>query len=105
MWWDHGINGLRRKGPCPWGRFTPHTWGNGIQLLANAHLLAATFPEAYLEYPLDPPEWTETSRDFLQDKPVVPINGFMSVETGPGLGFSLAEHTLECRSLHAVGTQ
>ena len=69
--------------------FTPHTWGNGIQLLANAHLLAATFPDAYLEYPLDPPEWTEASRDFLQAKPVVPINGFMSVETGPGLGFAL----------------
>ena len=38
--------------------FTPHTWGNGIGLLANAHLTAGTVDAPFLEFPFDPPEWT-----------------------------------------------
>src|SRR5262249_12681340 len=44
--------------------FVPHTWGNGIGLLANLHL-AASIPECpFLEFPHDPPSgFTLVSRD------------------------------------------
>ena len=42
--------------------FSPHTWGNGIQFLANAHVAAGTTGSPYIEFPFDPPEWTEMRR-------------------------------------------
>ena len=48
--------------------FTPHTWGNGIGLLANAHLTAGTVGAPFLEFPFDPPEWTTARRDFVLDR-------------------------------------
>ena len=56
-----GITGLRRVAAdvVAAGKvFTPHTWGNGIGLLANAHLTAGTVDAPFLEFPFDPPEWT-----------------------------------------------
>ena len=56
-----GITGLRRLADDVVGAgktFTPHTWGNGIGLLANAHLTAGTVGAPFLEFPFDPPEWT-----------------------------------------------
>ena len=62
-----GITGLRRLAAdvVAAGKvFTPHTWGNGIGLLANAHLTAGTVDAPFLEFPFDPPEWTTARRDF-----------------------------------------
>ena len=56
-----GITGLRRLAAdvsAAGKTFTPHTWGNGIGLLANAHLVAGTVGAPFLEFPFDPPEWT-----------------------------------------------
>ena len=50
--------------------FTPHTWGNGIGLLANLHLTAGTVDTPFIEYPFDPPEWTPARRDYPLARPI-----------------------------------
>ena len=52
--------------------FTPHTWTNGIGLLANLHLSAGIGGGPYLEFPYDPPGWTPERRDFMLAEPIVP---------------------------------
>src|SRR5829696_6646 len=52
--------------------FTPHTWTNGIGLLANLHLSAGIGGGPYLEFPYDPPGWTPRRRDFMLAEPLVP---------------------------------
>ena len=61
-----GITGLRRVGD-PGRRstalvFTPHTWTNGMGVVANAHLVAGLGDSPFLEYPYDPPEWELADR-------------------------------------------
>ncbi|MGQ0676671.1 MAG: mandelate racemase/muconate lactonizing enzyme family protein [Rhodospirillales bacterium] len=75
--------------------FTPHTWGNGIGLLANAHLKAGASDGSYLEFPWDPPEWTLDRRDYPIEKPGdVDRNGDLVLGLTPGLGFELDEKLL-----------
>ena len=75
--------------------FTPHTWTNGIGLLANLHLAAAVGGGPYLEYPYDPPGWTPERRDFMLAEPVrVDSEGFLTIPDRPGLGFELADDLL-----------
>ena len=45
--------------------FTPHTWTNGIGLLANLHVAAGVGGGPFLEFPYDPPGWTPERRDFM----------------------------------------
>ncbi len=73
-------------------RFSPHTWGNGIGLIANLHLVAATGLCPFLEYPLDPPGWTVERRDFILTEPIwVSSNGELELSERPGLGVELCE--------------
>jgi L-alanine-DL-glutamate epimerase-like enolase superfamily enzyme len=75
--------------------FTPHTWGNGIGLLANAHLVGGTSDGSYLEFPWDPPEWGIERRDFMLRRPVdVDADGDLVLSDAPGLGFELDEEML-----------
>jgi L-alanine-DL-glutamate epimerase-like enolase superfamily enzyme len=75
--------------------FTPHTWTNGIGLLANLQLTAGVGGGPYLEYPYDPPGWTPERRDFMLAEPVrVDAEGFLAVPDRPGLGFELADDIL-----------
>jgi D-galactarolactone cycloisomerase len=75
--------------------FTPHTWTNGIGLLANLHLTAGVGGGPYLEFPYDPPGWTPERRDFMLAEPVrVDAEGFVTVPDRPGLGFELADDLL-----------
>ena len=56
-----GITGLRRIAAlCREAGliFTPHTWTNGVGLIANLHLSAACSNAPFVEFPYDPPEWT-----------------------------------------------
>jgi D-galactarolactone cycloisomerase len=72
--------------------FTPHTWTNGIGLLANLHLTAGVGGGPYIEFPYDPPGWTPERRDFMLTEPVrVDGEGFLRVPDTPGLGFELAD--------------
>ena len=51
--------------------FTPHTWTNGLGLLANLHVVAGVGGGPYVEFPYDPPGWTAASgRDFFLTEPV-----------------------------------
>ncbi|HEX5468313.1 MAG TPA: mandelate racemase/muconate lactonizing enzyme family protein [Gaiellaceae bacterium] len=75
--------------------FTPHTWTNGIGLLANLHLTAGVGGGPYLEFPYDPPGWTPGRRDFMLAEPVrVDGEGFLAIPGRPGLGFDLADDLL-----------
>jgi L-alanine-DL-glutamate epimerase-like enolase superfamily enzyme len=93
-----GITGLRGLAAdiVAAGRvFTPHTWGNGIGLLANAHLTAGTVGAPFLEFPFDPPEWTTARRDFLLTETIeVDDEGWITLSERPGLGVALDEEVL-----------
>jgi L-alanine-DL-glutamate epimerase-like enolase superfamily enzyme len=70
--------------------FTPHTWTNGIGLLANLHLAAGVGGGPFLELPYDPPGWTPERRDFMLAEPMRPDpDGHLAVPDRPGLGFEL----------------
>jgi L-alanine-DL-glutamate epimerase-like enolase superfamily enzyme len=67
--------------------FTPHTWTNGLGLLANLHVVAGVGGGPFLEFPFDPPGWTVERRDFFLEEPiVVGRDGCVSVPALPGLG-------------------
>jgi D-galactarolactone cycloisomerase len=74
--------------------FTPHTWTNGIGLLANLHVVAAAGGGPYVEFPYDPPWWTPERRDFVLAEPVRVRDGYLTVPDEPGLGFELADASL-----------
>jgi D-galactarolactone cycloisomerase len=81
--------------------FTPHTWTNGIGLLANVHLAAGVGVAPYLELPYDPPGWTPERRDWMLAEPVrLDGDGCVAVPDRPGLGVGLDEERLE---RHRVG--
>ncbi len=76
--------------------FSPHTWGNGIGFLANAHLAAGTGAPPYLEYAIDPPEWPLEVRDHMLEKIVMHDGtGHLDLGHAPGFGFELDEEILE----------
>ena len=67
--------------------FTPHTWTNGLGLLANLHVVAGVGGGPYVEFPYDPPGWTEERRDFFLAQPVrIDSDGCLAVPDAPGLG-------------------
>lgn len=72
--------------------FTPHTWTNGIGLLANLHVVAGIGGGPYLEYPYDPPGWTPARRDFMLAEPIgIDADGCLPVPDRPGIGAVLDE--------------
>jgi L-alanine-DL-glutamate epimerase-like enolase superfamily enzyme len=86
-----GIGGCRRIAGLAdlCGRaFSPHTWTNGLGLLANLHLALAVSTCPYVEVPLDPPAWTAARRDWILGGPVIDIasDGTVAPPPGPGLG-------------------
>lgn len=75
--------------------FTPHSWGNGIGVAANAHLMAGATDGGFFEFPWDPPEWTNARRDFMFRTPLdVDAQGDLVLSDAPGLGFELDEDVL-----------
>jgi L-alanine-DL-glutamate epimerase-like enolase superfamily enzyme len=93
-----GIEGVRRLAAAVETRgrvLTPHTWGNGIGLLANLHVAAGASNAPFVEFPYDPPEWTPARRDFVLAKPVdVDANGWVELGDAPGLGAGVDEAAL-----------
>jgi L-alanine-DL-glutamate epimerase-like enolase superfamily enzyme len=72
--------------------FTPHTWTNGLGLLANLHVAAGVGGGPYLEFPYDPPGWTEERRDFFLAEPVrIDADGCVRVPEAAGLGAEIDE--------------
>jgi D-galactarolactone cycloisomerase len=72
--------------------FTPHTWTNGIGVLANLHVCCGVGGGPFLEFPYDPPGWTPDRRDFMLAEPIeADADGFVHVPDAPGLGITLDE--------------
>lgn len=104
---SQGISGLRvlARAVEDAGRiFTPHTWGNGIGLMANLHLTAGTVAAPFIEFPLDPPEWTTARRDYVLTETIeADAEGWITLSDRPGLGIELDEDVL-ARTASAVAT-
>jgi L-alanine-DL-glutamate epimerase-like enolase superfamily enzyme len=76
--------------------FVPHTWSNGIGLLANLHLAASVPNCSWLEMPFDPPAFTRRAHDRLLAEPLtVDPDGMVRVPDRPGLGIVLDEEYLD----------
>jgi L-alanine-DL-glutamate epimerase-like enolase superfamily enzyme len=90
-----GISGTRTIADLALRRnrwFTPHTWTNGIGLLANLHVCCGVGGGPFLELPYDPPGWTPARRDFMLAEPVgIDVDGCIRVPDLPGLGIVLDE--------------
>ncbi|TIH35282.1 mandelate racemase/muconate lactonizing enzyme family protein [Subtercola vilae] len=66
--------------------FTPHTWSNGLGLLANLHVAAGVDAGPYIEFPFDPPGWTPERRDFFMQPLMIDAQGDLVVPEAAGLG-------------------
>ena len=76
--------------------FTPHTWGNGIGVMANLHLTAGTVGAPFIEFPYDPPTWSTARRDYpLKETIEVDSQGWITLSDKPGLGIELDEERLQ----------
>jgi L-alanine-DL-glutamate epimerase-like enolase superfamily enzyme len=93
-----GISGARTFADLVLRRnrwFTPHTWTNGIGLLANLHVCCGVGGGPLIEFPYDPPGWTPERRDFMLAEPVtIDSDGCLVVPSQPGLGFALDEQAV-----------
>ncbi len=74
----------------------PHTWGNGIGLMANLHLAAAIPNCPFLEFPHDPPSgFTAAARDQMLLEPLtIDKEGCVRVPDRPGFGLVLDEERI-----------
>ncbi|MET8852046.1 mandelate racemase/muconate lactonizing enzyme family protein [Amycolatopsis sp. NPDC004625] len=76
--------------------FTPHSWTNGIGVLANLHVSAGVGGGPFFEFPWDPPGWTPERRDFMLTEPVmITARGELDVPQRPGLGLELDEEAVD----------
>ena len=76
--------------------FTPHTWGNGIGVMANLHLTAGTAGAPSIEFPFDPPEWSTARRDYILTETIeADGDGWIHLSDEPGLGITLNEDVLK----------
>ncbi|QDL94454.1 mandelate racemase/muconate lactonizing enzyme family protein (plasmid) [Paroceanicella profunda] len=97
-----GITGLRRVALMAREAgltFTPHSWTNGIGVLANAHLAAGIGDVPFLEWPFDPPEWSPERRDYPLASPLRAEDGWLTLPHTPGLGLTLDEDRLAALAL------
>ena len=75
--------------------FTPHTWTNGIGLLANLHVAAGVGGGPFIEFPYDPPGWTPERRDAFLAEPIRPrADGMLCVPDRSGIGAILDEDAI-----------
>lgn len=73
-------------------RYSPHTWTDGLGLLANLHVAAGVGGGPFLEFPYDPDGWLPDRRDFPLVRPVeIDADGAVRVPDRPGLGIELDE--------------
>lgn len=101
-----GLASLARQVVGAGKLFTPHTWGNGIGLLANMHLTAGVVGDVgsqWLEFPYDPPEWSLDRRDYPLRAPIRAEGGWVTLSELPGLGIELDESML-ARTRSAAAT-
>ncbi len=101
-----GLSLLAREVIAAGKLFTPHTWGNGIGVLANLHLAAGVAGQdgaQWVEWPFDPPDWTVERRDYPLAVGLCAEAGWISLGEEPGLGCALDEVAL-ARTTSAAAT-
>jgi L-alanine-DL-glutamate epimerase-like enolase superfamily enzyme len=82
--------------------YSPHTWGDGLVLLANLHVAAAVSTAPFFEFGFDPPEWTPARRDYILPAPILADSaGFVTLPDTPGLGVTIDWATLKPLRIHA----
>ena len=85
-----GLGGCRRLAALAdlHGRaWSPHTWSNGLGLVANLHAAMAFSTVPFIEVPFDPPAWSAERRDWLLPEPLqIAPDGTIAPPPGPGLG-------------------
>lgn len=75
--------------------YSPHTWGDGLVLLANLQVSAAVSQAPFIEFPYDPPHWNPTRRDFILPAPITMAGGHVTLPDSPGLGVAIDWSALE----------
>jgi L-alanine-DL-glutamate epimerase-like enolase superfamily enzyme len=84
--------------------YSPHTWGDGLVLLANLHVAAAISTAPFFEFAFDPPEWTPARRDYILPQPIqVDAEGTITLPDASGLGVTIDWAALEPLRIH-MGT-
>jgi D-galactarolactone cycloisomerase len=73
----------------------PHGWSVGIGLIANLHLACSSPNCPYFEYTLEPPAFEIDMRDVVMTEPLLAVDGYVSLPTGPGLGVELNREAIE----------
>jgi D-galactarolactone cycloisomerase len=88
-------------------RVVPHTWTNGIGLVANLHLAAAIPTCDWLEFPHDPGSgWTAAAgNQMLIDPPWIDADGCVPVPDRPGFGFELDYERIEHHTVAVFETR
>src|SRR5205085_12566591 len=75
--------------------YSPHTWGDGLVLLANLQVSAAISTAPFIEFPYDPPGWTLERRDYILPSPITPNPpqagqpATVTLPDAPGLGVEI----------------
>jgi L-alanine-DL-glutamate epimerase-like enolase superfamily enzyme len=96
--WSTGVTNARRiaaEAKAAGAMYTPHTWGDGLVLLANLHVAAACSNAPFVEYAYDLPWWTPERRDFMLPAPVVAREGCVDLGEAPGLGVTIDWDAIE----------
>lgn len=97
--WSTGIwraRQLAQEVQAAGASYSPHTWGDGLVLLANLHVVAAVSTAPFVEFPYDPPTWTPARRDFMLPEPILADeNGYITLADAPGLGVKIDWPALE----------
>jgi L-alanine-DL-glutamate epimerase-like enolase superfamily enzyme len=75
--------------------YSPHTWGDGLVLLANLHVAAAVSTAPFIEFAYDPPPFSPEQRDFILTAPMVARKGVVRLPDAPGLGVEIDWAALE----------
>lgn len=75
--------------------FIPHTWGNGLSLIANLQLAASLPNCSWFEYPYEEPGWMHEVGSFLTIGGLELKDGFVTVPQGPGLGLDIDVERVE----------
>jgi L-alanine-DL-glutamate epimerase-like enolase superfamily enzyme len=91
--WSTGIlrgRQLAQMAQAAGALYSPHTWGDGLVLLANLHVAAAVSTAPFFEFAFDPPEWTPARRDYILPKPLeADGDGVLTLPATPGLGVAI----------------
>ena len=76
--------------------WSPHTWSNGLGLVANLQAALGCSTVPWIEVPYDPPAWAPERRDWLLETPLaIAADGTIGLPDGPGLGVELDLERLE----------